>query len=183
MTRHPANVPAGPALKLTIPVTGKGAADIVAHYSGERYHVGTAKAISAGFWEADLWRSHPSMGPQGLEGRGPMGARKVRIAGPARQEHRGRGAVVGVTAEPLTLFGTREISLLPLTCEFCRRAPAGWALVNDLATGRVTHLLCGLCADRNIGCARRISKTGASAWLFELMPAAEVAAREDDDHA
>lgn len=35
--------------------------------------VGTAKSISAGFWEADLDRASPERGPQGPEeGRGPM---------------------------------------------------------------------------------------------------------------
>lgn len=67
---------------LTLPVTAKGEADIIAHCppgpggdwlaAWPTVTVGTAKAISAGFWEATLWRADPAMGPQGTDGRGPM---------------------------------------------------------------------------------------------------------------
>jgi hypothetical protein len=44
--------------------------------------VGTAKSISAGFWEADLRRASPSDGPQGPEpGRGPMEHGKRALLG------------------------------------------------------------------------------------------------------
>ena len=63
----------GERLILTLTPTGKGTADIVVRDSGQNIVVGTAKAISAGFWEADLRRAHPSLGPQGPEEkRGPM---------------------------------------------------------------------------------------------------------------
>ncbi len=78
-----------------------------------------------------------------------------------------------MTAEPLTLFAAEALPQQPLTCEFCRHAPVGCALVNDLATGRVTHLVCEPCGVRSLPLARRISKSGASAWLFTLVPAIE----------
>ena len=60
--------------RITFASTGQGTADIIAHEPGANPGtVGTVKAISGGFWEADLWRAHPSLGPQGPEpGRGPM---------------------------------------------------------------------------------------------------------------
>jgi hypothetical protein len=76
VSRHPAD---SAGITLTTPSTGKGTADIIARFplygdpAGFGVQVGTARAISGGFWEADLWRSHPSRGPQGPEaGRGPM---------------------------------------------------------------------------------------------------------------
>jgi hypothetical protein len=44
--------------------------------------VGTARSISAGFWEADLRRASPEAGPQGPEpGRGPMEHGKRALLG------------------------------------------------------------------------------------------------------
>jgi hypothetical protein len=44
------------------------------------FPAGTAKSISAGFWEAELDRSSPERGPQGPEpGRGPMEYGKAEL--------------------------------------------------------------------------------------------------------
>jgi hypothetical protein len=68
------------ATRITLASTGKGTADIIAREPGlEPRTVGTAKAISAGFWEADLRRARPSLGPQGLDGRGPMAYRQAGL--------------------------------------------------------------------------------------------------------
>jgi hypothetical protein len=53
--------------------SGKGTVDIIVVTGGHQTVVGTAKAISAGFWEADLRRAHPELGPPDTaDGRGPM---------------------------------------------------------------------------------------------------------------
>ena len=58
----------------------------------------------------------------------------------------------------------------PLTCSFCRNAPATHLLVADLPDGRVPHLVCYRCGHRDEGAARTIAVAPAAAWLFELHP-------------
>lgn len=58
----------------------------------------------------------------------------------------------------------------PLTCSFCRKAPATHLLVADLPDGRVPHLVCYRCGHRDQDAARTIAVAPAAAWLFELYP-------------
>lgn len=82
MTTRPRQATGGPdtstaaspaEFRLTTRSSGKGTVDLIVQIGGEQVEVGTAKAISAGFWEASLQRAGPSLGPHDTaDGRGPM---------------------------------------------------------------------------------------------------------------
>jgi hypothetical protein len=59
----------------------------------------------------------------------------------------------------------------PLTCEWCRSAPASHLLILDRFRGsRTAHSICHRCAHRDVGRAREIAASPTSVWLFELHP-------------
>jgi hypothetical protein len=64
----------------------------------------------------------------------------------------------------------------PLTCVYCRRAPATRLLVADLKAGRVAHLVCARCGTRNVRDAGKIARAPSAAWLFALTPVTEMTA-------
>jgi hypothetical protein len=69
-----------------------------------------------------------------------------------------------------------QTATFPLTCTFCRHAPATHLIVLDnqwacgIAGSRRPHLVCADCAERNADDARKVAKSPASVWLFELHP-------------
>ena len=54
---------------------------------------------------------------------------------------------------------------LPLTCEYCRTAPASCLMVVDFEYSRVKALVCQPCGERSRPDAARVAK---AAWLFSL---------------
>ena len=73
-------------------------------------------------------------------------------------------------ADLMGRFG-RMMRDCPLTCQYCKHAPATHLLVADVRARRVKALACGPCATRNLETAARITKGAQSAWLFALIPA------------
>ena len=72
-------------------------------------------------------------------------------------------------ADLMGRFGRMMFSC-PLTCEYCRHAPATHLLVTDLVPRRVQALVCGECGFRNFKAAREIALAPSAAWLFRLLP-------------
>ena len=67
--------------------------------------------------------------------------------------------------------------LWPLTCQYCRNAPATHVLVADIYFGgRMRDLVCNQCGRVNLPKAMSVSKCKESAWLFVLVPAGKDAA-------
>jgi|HubBroStandDraft_4_1064222.scaffolds.fasta_scaffold1606046_1 hypothetical protein len=67
----------------------------------------------------------------------------------------------------------RHMQQYPLTCEFCKHAPATHLLVADLRGGQRRWLVCAEHAAGNAETARTIARSPASAWLFALVPAGD----------
>ena len=60
----------------------------------------------------------------------------------------------------------------PLTCGYCKKAPATHVLVADIYFGgRMRDLVCNRCGRASLSDAMSVSKSKASAWLFVLVPA------------
>jgi hypothetical protein len=68
---------------------------------------------------------------------------------------------------------------LPLTCEYCRTAPASCLMVADFGYSRVKALVCQPCGERSRPDAARVAK---AVWLFSLgavFPPGEISDDED----
>jgi hypothetical protein len=59
----------------------------------------------------------------------------------------------------------------PLTCVYCKSAPATHLLVADLKSRRATDLVCEPCGGRGVGDAVWVAAAESSIWLFALIPA------------